>query len=189
MGPSGSGKTTLLSIMAGLLRPTSGSVTLCGSSITELSDGAVARVRRDALGFVFQSYNLFPALTALDNVAEPLALRGPSIREARARARETLARVGMERRAGHRPAELSFGEQQRVAIARALAGDPRVVFGDEPTAALDGESAGAVMALLREAVTQDRGVMLVTHDHRLERYADRIVRLEDGRVVAPRGAA
>lgn len=182
MGPSGSGKTTLISILAGLLRPTAGHVELCGTRITELSSAKTARVRRQHLGFVFQSYNLFDALTALDNVAEPLTMRGFSLREARERARASLEQVALGHRLGHRPRDLSGGEKQRVAIARALSGEPSVIFGDEPTAALDGKTASTILTHLRGAVTESRSVVLVTHDRRLEGYADRIISLEDGRV-------
>jgi putative ABC transport system ATP-binding protein len=182
MGPSGSGKTTLLAILAGLARPTSGRVELCGHDITDGEERAIAAVRRAHVGFVFQTHALFPALSALDNIAEVLAMRGLALGAARERAREALARVGLAARAHHLPARLSAGERQRVAIARAMAGDPPLILGDEPTAALDGENAGNVLALLREHLTPERGVLLVTHDHRLERFADRVVRLLDGRI-------
>jgi putative ABC transport system ATP-binding protein len=181
MGPSGSGKTTLISILAGLLRPTDGTVNLCGHRITEMSSGKTARVRRRHLGFVFQSYNLFDALSALDNVAEPLTMKGLSLRRARARAETCLAEVGLAHRLHHRPSDLSGGEKQRVAIARAVAGEPNIVFGDEPTAALDGTTAATILGHLRAAVDGGRSVVLVTHDRRLEAYADRIIRLRDGR--------
>ncbi|MFO0628330.1 MAG: ABC transporter ATP-binding protein [Polyangiales bacterium] len=186
MGPSGSGKTTLLSILAGLLRPTTGAVELCGVPISSLPDAASTRVRRANLGFVFQTYNLFPALTALDNVAEVLSLKGVALREARARAVEALQHVGLGSRMHHRPGELSGGQKQRVAIARALAGDPRLVLGDEITAALDSATGMAMMDLLRGLVDARRGVLLVTHDHRLERYADRVIEIEDGHITADR---
>jgi ABC-type lipoprotein export system ATPase subunit len=186
MGPSGSGKTTLLSILAGLMRPTAGAVELCGVPISALPDAASTRVRRAHLGFVFQTYNLFPALTALDNVAEVLALKGMALREARARATEALTHVGLASRMHHRPGELSGGQKQRVAIARALAGDPRLVLGDEITAALDSATGMAMMDLLRGLVDARRGVLLVTHDHRLERYADRVIEIEDGHITADR---
>lgn len=182
MGPSGSGKTTLISVLAGLLRPTGGHVELCGAPISELSESAVARVRRRHLGFVFQTYNLFPALSALDNVAEVLRLKGMPAREARARAAATLAEVGLADRLGHRPGELSGGQKQRVAIARALAGDPSLVLGDEVTAALDTHTALAVLEILRAQVGPERGILLVTHDRRLEQFADRVIEIEDGRV-------
>jgi putative ABC transport system ATP-binding protein len=183
MGPSGSGKTTLISVLAGLLRPSAGRVELCGSPISELSEAEVAAVRRRNLGFVFQSYNLFPALTAWDNVAEVLKMKGYSARDARERAADALDRVGLGERLTHRPAELSGGQKQRVAIARALAGEPSLIFGDEVTAALDTHTALQVMELLRSQVTPERGILIVTHDRRLEQYADRVVDLEDGRVV------
>jgi putative ABC transport system ATP-binding protein len=180
MGPSGSGKTTLLSILAGLLRPSAGSVELCGASITSLAEPAVAAVRRKNVGFVFQTYNLFPALSALDNVAEIVALKGTPIAEARAIAAETLGRVGLSGRLDHLPGEMSGGEKQRVGIARAIAGGPSLILGDEPTAALDGATAVSVIALLSSYVGPDSSVLLVTHDRRLERYANRIIEIEDG---------
>lgn len=186
MGPSGSGKTTLLSILAGLMRPSSGKVWLCGTEVTALTDSAVRRVRRDSLGFVFQTSNLFPALTAEENVAEVLRMKGSSRRDAHARARLALDRVGLGARLHHRPAELSGGQKQRVAIARALAPDPRVVMGDEVTSALDSTTGLAVMELLRAVISPERAVLIVTHDHRLERFADRVLEIEDGRITADR---
>ena len=183
MGPSGSGKTTLLSILAGLMRPSSGKVEVCGAVISELSETATARVRRAKLGFIFQTYNLFPALTALDNVAEVLAMKGVPIERAREQAASALGRVGLSKRLHHLPQDLSGGQKQRVAIARALAGDPALILGDEVTAALDGATANSVMEILRSQVTPQTGVLLVTHDHRLERFADRVVEIEDGRIT------
>ncbi|MEB2311763.1 MAG: ABC transporter ATP-binding protein [Sorangiineae bacterium] len=182
MGPSGSGKTTLISILAGLLRATTGEVELCGKRISGLAEREVTRVRRDHLGFIFQTYNLFPALTALDNVAEVLRLKGEPIGAARDRASRALERVGLGDRMHHRPSELSGGQKQRVAIARALAGEPSLVLGDEVTAALDTSTAMSVMELLREQVAQERGILIVTHDRRLEQYADRVIHIEDGRI-------
>jgi putative ABC transport system ATP-binding protein len=182
MGPSGSGKTTLVSILAGLLRPTSGDVELCGSQISALDEAAVSQVRRRHVGFIFQTYNLFPALSALDNVALGYRMRGQSVAQARIHARAALVSVGLEARVSYLPAKLSSGQKQRVAVARALAGDPAIVLGDEPTAALDGPSALGVMELLRERVTPTTAVLVVTHDHRLERYAHRTVSMEDGRI-------
>jgi putative ABC transport system ATP-binding protein len=182
MGPSGSGKTTLVSILAGLMRPTTGQVELCGTSIAAAPDGVVTRVRRDHLGFIFQSFNLFPALTALDNVAELLALRGAPIRRARERAALALTDVGLGHRLGHMPGQLSGGERQRVAIARALAAEPALLIGDEPTAALDGSTAAAIIDLIRGHVGSDSAALLVTHDRRLERFADRVIEIEDGRM-------
>lgn len=185
-GPSGSGKTSLISILAGLLRATGGQVSLCGVDISQMPESQLALVRRQSVGFIFQGYNLFRALSARDNIAEILALRGMPIARARESAVEWLGRVGLAARTDHLPSMLSGGERQRVAIARALAGAPRVVFGDEPTAALDGTTARALMELLRAQVSPETAMVLVTHDTRLEKYADRIVELEDGRVVRSR---
>lgn len=189
MGPSGSGKTTLVSILAGLLRPTSGSVELCGMPISERSDADAARVRRAHLGFVFQTYNLFPSLSALDNIVEVLVMKGLARDRAASSARAALERVGLGDRLHFKPGELSGGQKQRVAIARALAGDPRLVIGDEITAALDSATGMAVMELLRGLVDASRAVLLVTHDHRMERFADRVIEIEDGRIKADRKGA
>lgn len=183
MGPSGSGKTTLVSILAGLLRPSEGKVELCGAPISELDEPAVSRVRRRHVGFIFQTYNLFPALSALDNVALGYRMRGDKPAQARASAQAALGGVGLAARAQYLPAKLSSGQKQRVAVARALAGAPSIVIGDEPTAALDGPSASGVMSLLRERVTSESAVLVVTHDHRLERFAHRTLYMEDGRIV------
>jgi putative ABC transport system ATP-binding protein len=186
MGPSGSGKTTLICVLAGLLRASEGDVELCGHAMTGASEGALARVRRQHVGFVFQTYNLFPALSALDNVREILRLRGMAARESNERARAALDRVGMSDRLTHVPDELSGGQKQRVAIARALAVEPDVVIGDEITAALDSTTALNVMRLLREQLTPKRSIVLVTHDHRLEEFADRVIEIADGRVAGDR---
>ncbi len=183
MGPSGSGKTTLISILAGLLRPSAGHVELAGERITDLDDAAVTRARRRALGFVFQAFHLFPALSALDNVAEVLALGGLSIRDARDRARPLLERVGLAARMDNLPSQLSAGQRQRVAIARAIAPAPKVVIADEPTVALDGATAASVMELLRDYVGATTAVLLVTHDTRLVRASDRVIEIEDGRIA------
>jgi putative ABC transport system ATP-binding protein len=184
MGPSGSGKTTLISVLAGLLRPSSGRVELCGEPISDMSEALVARVRRRQLGFVFQTYNLFPALSALDNVAEVLRLKGMPAREARSRAAQALSDVGLGDRLRHRPGELSGGQKQRVAIARALAGDPSLVMGDEVTAALDTHTALSVLEILRAQVGPSRAILLVTHDRRLEQFAHRVIQIEDGAIVS-----
>jgi putative ABC transport system ATP-binding protein len=183
MGPSGSGKTTLISILAGLLRPTSGKVVLAGEELTRLPDAEVTAARRRHLGFVFQAFHLFPALSATDNVAEVLALTGVPIRKARERAADLLARFGLGERLDHLPSELSAGQRQRIAIARALAPRPKVVIADEPTVALDGPTAREVMVLLREYVSGGTAVVLVTHDLRIITATDRVVEMEDGRVV------
>lgn len=186
MGPSGSGKTTLISILAGLMRPSAGTVELCSAPITEMTEAAVASVRRKNLGFVFQNYNLFPALTAQDNVAVVLRMKGLAPADARRAAAETLVRVGLSDRLHHKPGELSGGQKQRVAIARAIAGEPALVVGDEITAALDGATGMAVLEILRAHVKPETGVLLVTHDRRLEAYAHRVVEMEDGRIVRDR---
>ncbi|MDJ0514686.1 MAG: ABC transporter ATP-binding protein [Methyloceanibacter sp.] len=184
MGPSGSGKTTLLMMMAGLVDVSSGQVELFGTDITGPEIVKAPAIRRHELGFIFQNYNLFLALTALENVAEVLRLKGFRAKVAYAQAKEALEAVGLGHRLNHRPAKLSGGEQQRVAIARALAGDPALIIGDEPTAALDTKTGQTITALLKEVISPKRGVLLVTHDPRLEPHADRILRIEDGRIIA-----
>ncbi|MBW5485668.1 ABC transporter ATP-binding protein [Streptomyces bambusae] len=181
MGPSGSGKSTLLQCAAGLDRPTSGSVSVGGTELTGLSETGLTLLRRDRIGFVFQAFNLLPALTAEQNVALPLRLAGR--RPARAEVREVLRRVGLGERARHRPGELSGGQQQRVALARALITRPEVLFGDEPTGALDSQTGREVLELLRGAVDREgQTVIMVTHDPVAASYADRVVFLVDGRV-------
>ncbi|MFF3504212.1 ABC transporter ATP-binding protein [Streptomyces sp. NPDC003247] len=181
MGPSGSGKSTLLQCAAGLDRPDSGSVRIGGTELAGLSERRLTLLRRQRIGFVFQAFNLLPALTAEQNVALPLRLAGR--RPAKARVREALRQVGLADRARHRPAELSGGQQQRVALARALITRPEVLFGDEPTGALDSATGREVLALLRGMVdTEGRTVVMVTHDPVAASYADRVVFLVAGRV-------
>lgn len=181
MGPSGSGKTTLLSILAGLLAPTSGSVRLLGEDITQMSRSALSKFRLNRLGFVFQGFNLFPALTALENVEVALNLQGVRGGQAAQAALDMLDRVGLGDRAKHRPRDLSGGQKQRVAIARALVTHPQIVMADEPTAALDSKSGHAVMELLRKLAIDDRvTVLMVTHDPRILDIADCVTYLEDG---------
>jgi putative ABC transport system ATP-binding protein len=183
-GPSGSGKSTLLGLIAGLDRPTSGSIVVDGVDITRLDEDALARVRRDTIGFVFQSFHLIPTLTAAENVAVPLELAGQAT--AAARAAELLSAVGLAGRARHYPAQLSGGEQQRVALARAVALRPRLLLADEPTGNLDSTTGGQIVELLLGLRKEfDATLMLVTHDHALTRHADRIVRLRDGRLEVP----
>ncbi|MFE0426160.1 ABC transporter ATP-binding protein [Streptomyces sp. NPDC058953] len=182
MGPSGSGKSTLLQCAAGLDRPTSGRVLVGGTELTGLGERRLTLLRRERIGFVFQSFNLLPALTAEQNVALPLRLAGR--RPGKALVREALARVGLADRARHRPAELSGGQQQRVALARALVTRPDVLFGDEPTGALDSRTGRQVLTLLRRAVDADgRTVVMVTHDPVAASFADRVVFLADGRLA------
>jgi putative ABC transport system ATP-binding protein len=186
MGPSGSGKTTLLSIMGCILKPSSGRVEILGTDVTQLGERELPRVRRNHVGFVFQGFNLFPALTAQENVELALDLKGMASRTATVRALELLTQVGLAEKAHSHPADLSGGQKQRVAIARALAGDPSIILADEPTAALDSHSGRAVIDLLRGIANgRRRAVVLVTHDSRIVQFADRIVHIEDGRIVEP----
>ncbi|MGH3171589.1 MAG: ABC transporter ATP-binding protein [Trebonia sp.] len=182
MGPSGSGKSTLLHCAAGLDRPTSGSVELDGTGLAGLSERALARLRRERIGFVFQSFNLLPELSAADNVALPLRLSGR--RPRRAAVTQALDLVGLAGKLRARPGQLSGGQQQRVAIARALIGTPSVVFADEPTGALDSATAAEVLGLLGTAVrAAGTTAVMVTHDPVAAGYADRVVFLADGRIV------
>ena len=182
-GPSGSGKTTLLSIMGCLLRPTSGAVRVRGTDVVPLRERDLPAIRAGTFGFVFQGFNLFPALTALENVAVTIRMKDPRAKRVEAEARRLLELVGLGDRLHHLPEDLSGGQKQRVAIARALACSPPVILGDEPTAALDTKTGLAVVELLQRLAREEgRAVVLVTHDPRLERFADRVVRVEDGQV-------
>ena len=182
MGPSGSGKSTLMHLLAGLDRPTSGSVRIGGEEISSMADRALTRLRRKHIGFVFQSFNLLPTLTAEENVTLPLAIA--RMKPARAEVDALLERVGLTDRRSHKPAELSGGQQQRVAIARALIAKPTVLFADEPTGNLDSGAGAAVLALLREAVDADgQTTVMVTHDPRAAATADRVLFIADGRIV------
>ncbi|MCU0525666.1 MAG: ABC transporter ATP-binding protein [Elainella sp. Prado103] len=181
MGPSGSGKTTLLSILGGILTPTAGTVCLLGQDLTKMSRAQLAKFRLKNIGFIFQEFNLFPALTALENVSLTLELKGIKGKAAQKEAMHLLEQVELEHRANSLPRDLSGGQKQRVAIARALAGDPHFIMADEPTAALDSRSGHAVVSLLRRlAKEQGRTVVMVTHDARIAEEADRIVYIEDG---------
>jgi putative ABC transport system ATP-binding protein len=182
MGPSGSGKSTLMHLLAGLDRPTAGSVHVGGEDITAMADKQLTKLRRRHIGFVFQQFNLLPTLTAEENITLPLAI-ARSKRD-RAEIDALIERVGLGERRGHRPAQLSGGQQQRVAIARALVSEPTVLFADEPTGNLDSTSGADVLALLREAVERDgQTTVMVTHDPRAAASADRVVFLADGRIV------
>jgi putative ABC transport system ATP-binding protein len=190
MGPSGSGKTTLLSILGCILRPTEGRLELLGEDVTALPEKELPRIRRNAIGFVFQGFNLFPTLTAAENVALAMDVRGVRGGQARKRAAELLQEIGLQDRSHAFPADLSGGQKQRVAIARALAGDPPILLADEPTAALDSTSGRAVIELLqRLAHHHGRAVVMVTHDPRVLSYGDRILHLEDGRLVREEAAS
>ncbi len=185
MGPSGSGKTTLLSILGCMLVPTEGTVTIGGKAANGSGAEALAAIRRQHIGFVFQSYHLFPTLTAAENVRLALDVRGERGRTARTKAREVLARVGLAHKAKALPRELSGGEQQRVAIARAVVAEPSAILADEPTGALDAANGRAIMALLANiAKERDRAVLVVTHDSRLLSFADRTVSIEDGTITS-----
>jgi putative ABC transport system ATP-binding protein len=183
MGPSGSGKSTLMHLLAGLDRPTAGCVHIAGEQITGMPDRRLTRLRRRHIGFVFQSFNLLPTLSAEENVLLPLAIAGEKPPAAEVDA--LLARVGLAERRSHKPAQLSGGQQQRVAIARALVTRPTVLFADEPTGNLDSEAGAGVLRMLREAVDRDgQTILMVTHDPRAAAIADRVLHLADGRIVA-----
>lgn len=184
MGPSGSGKTTLLTMLGAMLSPTRGEIRIGGRSLAGLSAPELALVRRRELGFVFQSFNLFGALTARQNVEVGLRLRGFADEEARAEALKALESVGLAERADFLPADLSGGQKQRVGVARALAGGPKVILADEPTGALDAENGRLVMGLLAaQARGAEAAVIVVTHDSRVARHADRVLHMEDGRLT------
>ncbi len=184
VGESGSGKTTLISIVAGILYPTKGGITVFGKDIYGLSDNDLVRFRLETIGFIFQQYNLIPTLTAAENAAVPLVAAGMKRGLAVEQGRLMLAKLNIADHAEKLPRQLSGGQQQRVAIARALVHEPRIVVCDEPTAALDAKSGRRVMDLLREvALANDRAVIIVTHDNRIFDLADRILVMEDGRIT------
>ena len=184
VGPSGSGKSTLMNLLGCLDRPTSGTYRLTGENVAELDDDALARLRNRTIGFVFQSFNLLPRTTALENVAMPLLYAGVSRGERTARAREALDRLGLADRMDHQPSELSGGQQQRVAIARALVTKPAILLADEPTGNLDSQSGADVLALLHELNATGTTVVLITHDGDVAVAAKRSVHVKDGRVAA-----
>jgi len=184
VGPSGCGKTTLISIIAGLLNPTDGEVSVLGHDLSELRGASLVNFRKRNIGFVFQQYNLLPALTAAENAAVPLLIAGEYRTKAVRTAKDLLTEVGLEPRMNAYPSQLSGGQQQRVAIARALIHQPRLMVCDEPTAALDADTGHHVMELLRRvAVQPQRAVIVVTHDARVHAFGDRIAHMNDGRIV------
>jgi putative ABC transport system ATP-binding protein len=183
MGPSGSGKSTLLHLMGGLDRPTSGTIRIGEQQLESLDENALAVFRRRSVGFIFQSFNLIPSMTALENVAFPMRFARVPRRKRLERAMELLQRVGLEDRAHHRPTELSGGQQQRVAVARALVNDPPLILADEPTGNLDTASGISIMQLLSELHQSGRTVVVVTHDARMTQFATHTIHLLDGRIV------
>ncbi len=184
-GPSGSGKTTLLSIMGCILTPTTGRVRVKNVGVESLGANGLRDIRRRTIGFVFQQFNLFPALSALENVEYTLNVKGMKGREARREAAAVLERVGLADRMSFLPRDLSGGQKQRVAIARALAGGPSVILADEPTANLDSATGESVLSLFRSlAKEENKGLVIVTHDHKVRRVADRVVGIQDGRLSA-----
>jgi putative ABC transport system ATP-binding protein len=183
VGPSGCGKTTLLSVVAGILRPTRGTVNALGTELTRLSSWRRTAFRRQNVGFVFQQFNLLPALTAAENAAVPLVIQGYSRWKALAQARELLEKIGMGERMNNLPGQLSGGQQQRVAIARALVHHPQILVCDEPTSALDAKTGHTILELLRSiAIEGDRAVIIVTHDSRIFEFADTMARMDDGHI-------
>jgi len=185
VGASGSGKSSLLHILGAMDRPSSGQVRVAGQDLNALPEAGLTRFRRQTVGFVFQAFNLIPNLTALENVMLPMEFAGVPASERRPRATARLEQVGLVKRLGHRPRELSGGEQQRVAIARALANDPPLVLADEPTGNLDSKTGHLIYELLKE-ISRDRTVVVVTHAEVLAQMADRVVHIADGRLVAGR---
>jgi putative ABC transport system ATP-binding protein len=184
MGPSGSGKSTLLYLLGGLDRVTSGEISVDGARLDEMDENALALFRRRTMGFVFQSFNLIPSMSALENVAFPMQFAGVNASQRRDQARNLLTQVGLDNRANHRPTELSGGQQQRVAIARALVNNPSLILADEPTGNLDTSSGAAVMQLLSDLHNSGRTVLVVTHDPRMTRFATHKIFLLDGRSVS-----
>lgn len=184
LGTSGSGKSTLLNMLAGLEKPTSGKVIVSGKRIDKMNEKQLVSFRQKYTGFVFQSYNLIPSMTALENVALPLMFRGVDKKEREKRALKMLKMVGIENRSHHKPAEMSGGQQQRVGIARAFVSNPSIIFADEPTGNLDSKTTAEVMNLITEVIHKNNQTMvLVTHDENVAKYADKIIRVIDGRTV------
>lgn len=184
MGPSGSGKTTLMNILGCLDTPTSGTYILNGNLVSEMGDTELARVRNKEIGFIFQSFNLLPKLTALENVALPLVYAGVPLQERLERAKKALISVGLEHRLHHKPNEVSGGQRQRIAIARALVNNPSILLADEPTGNLDSKTSYEIMALFEELNQKGNTIILVTHEEDIAQYAKRIIRLRDGKIEA-----
>lgn len=183
VGPSGSGKSTLLYLLGGLDRPTTGRIWVDGKAIDQMDENQLAVYRRQKMGFIFQSFNLVSSMTALDNVAFPMRFGGVGEAQRKRRAADLLKRVGLEKRAYHKPTELSGGQQQRVAIARALVNNPQIIIADEPTGNLDRQSSAVIMQMLIDLHAEGRTVLMVTHDPNLTRFATHIIRILDGHVV------
>lgn len=182
-GPSGCGKSTLLTIIGCLEKPTSGSVMVDGIDIVNIDEANLAKIRQEKIGFIFQSYNLIPTMSALENVMLPMMFAGKSDKEIGQRAKKLLDMVGMSHRLGHKPSEMSGGEQQRVAVARSMSNDPVLIIGDEPTGNLDSKTGKAVMDMLLELNKEGRTVVIVTHDSSVAAMADRVLRIKDGRFI------
>ncbi|MBN1122786.1 MAG: ABC transporter ATP-binding protein [Anaerolineae bacterium] len=183
MGPSGSGKSTLMNLLGGLDTPDEGTIVVGGRDISALDENELALYRRQMVGFVFQSFNLIPTMTALENVSFPLIFSGTAPAERKARGEELLDMVGLADRMDHKPTELSGGQQQRVAMARALANDPQILLGDEPTGNLDSKTGVEVMEMLRKLNEQGQTIVLVTHDPRVSQYTTRSIHMLDGRII------
>lgn len=182
-GVSGSGKSTLMNILGCLDTPTSGRYLLDGSDVSDMSDKQLSGIRSEKIGFIFQSFNLIPSLTARENVELPLMYRGISKAERRSRAEKALACVGMDSRAAHRPSEMSGGQQQRTAIARAIAADPSIILADEPCGNLDSRNSREVLDILSELNRSGKTIVMITHDEQAAKRAQRLIRIADGRVV------
>ncbi len=187
IGPSGSGKSTLMNMIGCLDRPDSGEFHLDGKEIGKMNDNALATIRNQKIGFIFQNFNLLTKLTAVENVELPLIYRGLSAKERREQAIESLTKVGLKERAGHLPTQLSGGQQQRVAIARALAGNPSILLADEPTGALDTKTSSEILQLMKEINEAGNTIILITHDLSIAKQAKRMVRIQDGQLFENEG--